>query len=154
MAWSGTDDKPLPETNLAYFTDAFLRQSCASAWASYQICRIVVAHAPGMPGTFYRHRLQKKSLVNYPGMHHGTCVTHVSWCMSWSLIRCGGKNVPAILHFLQEAYCRNPCETLQNKFQSVVFQGSFGFSLYFAWRTDQILSIWVMWAHEKSVQWY
>ena len=34
-----------------------------------------------------RHRFQRKPLVNDPGMHHGTCVTHVRWCMSGSLIR-------------------------------------------------------------------
>ena len=27
------------------------------------------------------HRLQKKPLVSDPNMHHGTCVTHVPWCM-------------------------------------------------------------------------
>ena len=32
-----------------------------------------------------------------PGMHHGTCVTHVPWCMSGSLTRGVGGNVPAIL---------------------------------------------------------
>ena len=34
---------------------------------------------------------------------------------------------------------------------SFFFHGSFGFSIYFARRTDQILSIsiWVLWAHEK-----
>ena len=37
-----------------------------------------VAHAPGMR------------------MHHGTCVTHVRWCMSGSLTRGGGENVPGI----------------------------------------------------------
>ena len=36
---------------------------------------------------FPRHRLQRKPLVNDPGMHHGTCVTHVPWCMSGSLTR-------------------------------------------------------------------
>ena len=30
-------------------------------------------------------------------MHHGTCVTHVSWCMSGSLTRCDRENVPDIL---------------------------------------------------------
>ena len=40
------------------------------------------------------HWLQWKPLVNDPGMHHGTCVTHVSWCISGSLISVGGKNVP------------------------------------------------------------
>ena len=29
-------------------------------------------------------------------MHHGTCVTHVPWCMSGSLTRCSGENVPGI----------------------------------------------------------
>ena len=55
-----------------------------------------VAHAPGMPGTFPRHRLQMKPLISDPGMHHGTCVTHVPWCMSGSQIRGGGENVPGI----------------------------------------------------------
>ena len=45
---------------------------------------------------FPRHRLQRKPLVNDPGMHHGTCLTHVSWCMSGSLNRGGGENVPGI----------------------------------------------------------
>ena len=31
---------------------------------------------------FPRHRFQRKPLVSDPGMHHGTCVTHVPWCMS------------------------------------------------------------------------
>ena len=38
---------------------------------------------------FPHHRLQRKPLVSDPGMHHGTCVTHVPWCMSGSL-NCGG----------------------------------------------------------------
>ena len=45
---------------------------------------------------FHRHRLQRKPLVSYPGMHHGTCVTHVPWSMSGSLTRGGGGNVPGI----------------------------------------------------------
>ena len=43
---------------------------------------------------FPHHQLQRKPLVYDPGMHHGTCVTHVPWCMSGSLTRGGGKNVP------------------------------------------------------------
>ena len=35
------------------------------------------AHAPGMPKRFPGHPLQRKPLVCDPGMHHGTCVTHV-----------------------------------------------------------------------------
>ena len=46
--------------------------------------------------SFPRHRLQRKQLVSNPGMHHGTCVTHVPWCMSGSLTRGGGEVVPGI----------------------------------------------------------
>ena len=36
----------------------------------------------------FPHRwLQRKLLAGDPGMHHGTCVTHVPWCMSRSLTR-------------------------------------------------------------------
>ena len=45
---------------------------------------------------FPRHQLHRKPLVSDPGMHHGTCVTHVPWCMSESITRGGGKNVPGI----------------------------------------------------------
>ena len=45
---------------------------------------------------FPRHRRQRKPLFCDPGMHHGTCVTHVPWCMSESLTRGGGENVPGI----------------------------------------------------------
>ena len=45
---------------------------------------------------FLRHRLQRKPLVRYLGMHHGTGVTGVLWCMSGSLTRYGGENVPCI----------------------------------------------------------
>ena len=55
-----------------------------------------VAHAPKCWGRFPRHQLQLKPLVSHPGMHHGTCVTHVPWCMSGSLTRGGGENVPGI----------------------------------------------------------
>ena len=37
-----------------------------------------------------------KPLVSDPDMHHGTCVTHVPWCVSKSLTRFGGEHVPGI----------------------------------------------------------
>ena len=43
-----------------------------------------------------RHRLQRNPLVSDAGMHHGTCVTHVPWCMSGSLTRGDGENFPCI----------------------------------------------------------
>ena len=51
-------------------------------WASCQIRKIAGAHAPGMPGTF-----SPPPRVSNPDMHHGTCVTHVPWCMPGSLTR-------------------------------------------------------------------
>ena len=42
--------------------------------------KLRVAHAPGMPGTF-----SLPPWVSDPDMHHGTCVTHVLWCMPGSL---------------------------------------------------------------------
>ena len=42
--------------------------------------KLKVAHAPGMPGTF-----SPPMRFSDPGMHHGTCVTHVPWCMPESL---------------------------------------------------------------------
>ena len=55
---------------------------------------------------FPRHRLQKKLQVSDPGMHSGTCVTHVSWCMSRSLTRGGGKTFPAFPAHAQPAILR------------------------------------------------
>ena len=39
-----------------------------------------VAHALGMPRTFL-----PQPLFSDPDMHRGTCVTHVPWCILWSL---------------------------------------------------------------------
>ena len=61
-------------------------------WASHQIRKIVGCACVGNAG----NRLQMKPLINDPDMHHGTCVRHVPWCMSGSLTRGGGENVPGI----------------------------------------------------------
>ena len=76
-------------------------------WASYQIRIIAGAHAPGMPGTF-----SPPPRVSDPDMHHGTCVTHVPWCMPgsltssflWSWWR--GKTFPAFPAHAQPAILR------------------------------------------------
>ena len=67
---------------------------------------------PDAGNVFPRRRFQRKPLVSDPEMHHGTCVTHVPWCMSGSLTRGDGEDVPgipgacapAILHIWQEAH--------------------------------------------------
>ena len=58
--------------------------------------KLRVAHAPGMGERFPRHRYQRKPRVSDPGMHHGTCVMHLPWCVSGSLTRGGRKNVSSI----------------------------------------------------------
>ena len=82
-------------------------------WASYQIRKIAGCACAGNAGNIFpRRRFQRKPLVSDPGMHHGTCVTHVPWCMSGSLTCGDGENVPgipgacapAILRIWQEAH--------------------------------------------------
>ena len=82
-------------------------------WASYQIRKIAGCACAGNAGNvFPRRRFQRKPIVSDPGMHHGTCVTHVPWCMSGSLTCVDGENVPgipgacapAILRIWQEAH--------------------------------------------------
>ena len=61
-------------------------------WTSCQIRKIA-----GCAGTF-----SPPPRASDTGMHHGTCVTHVPWCMPGSLTggflwsRCGGENVPGV----------------------------------------------------------
>ena len=77
------------------------------SWASCQIRKIAGAHAPGMPGTF-----SPSPQLNDPEMHHGTCVTHVPWCMPGSLTssflcnRRRGKTFPAFPAHAQPAILR------------------------------------------------
>ena len=82
-------------------------------WASYQIRKIAGCACAGNVGIVFPHpRFQRKPLVSDPDMHHGTCVTHVPWCMSGSLTCGDGENVPdipgacapAILRIWQEAH--------------------------------------------------
>ena len=90
------------------------------AWASYQIRKTACCACAGNAGNVSPHRrLQRKSLVSDPGMHRGTCVTRVPWCMSGSLTRGGGENVPGIpgacaptiLRIWQEAHASSFCIT-------------------------------------------
>ena len=69
----------------------FLKQRGNGPLTTYVKLRF--AHAPG---TFSRYRLQRKPLISNPGMHHGTCVTHVPWRMSGSLTHNGRENVRGI----------------------------------------------------------
>ena len=68
------------QTLLAVNVVWFLRSNFNGPLARYVNLRVV--HAPGMPGTF-----SPSPRVSDPYKHHGTCVAHVSWCMSGSLTR-------------------------------------------------------------------
>ena len=90
-----------------------MRRASWQPWTSYQIRKIAGCACAGNAGNvFPRRRFQRKPLVSDPGMHHGTCVTHVPWCMSGSLTCGDGENVPgipsacapAILRMWQEAH--------------------------------------------------
>ena len=49
-------------------------------WASYQIRKIDGCACAGNAGN-----VSPPTRVSIPDMHHGTCVTHVPWCMPGSL---------------------------------------------------------------------
>ena len=72
-----------------YFTDIPRRWVTRTDWLCCRTngplaryLKLRVAHASGMPGTF-----SPPSRVSDPDMHHGTCVTHVPWCMPGSLVK-------------------------------------------------------------------
>ena len=56
------------------------RERQSAPWASCQYVIMRLAHAPGILGT-----LSPTPRASDPDIHHGTCVTHVPWCMSGSL---------------------------------------------------------------------
>ena len=53
---------------------------CGSNGPLVRYVKLWVAQEPGMPGTFF-----PPPRFSDPDMHHGTCVTHVPWCMPGSL---------------------------------------------------------------------
>ena len=76
------------------FTSSLLWDVITDPWTSYQIRKTVETRE--CREHFSRRRLQRKPLVSVPGIQYDICVTYVSWCMSGSLTRGGGENVPGI----------------------------------------------------------
>ena len=60
------------------------------------LCNIAGACTGNAGNIFPAINFNRKPLVRDHGVHHGTCVTHVPWCIQWSLTHCGGENVPGI----------------------------------------------------------
>ena len=77
MAWCQWVDYELVGYDFwcAFITITWLNNGPRSRYV-----RLRVVHAPGMPGTF-----SLPPRVSDPDMHHGTCVTHMPWCMPGSL---------------------------------------------------------------------
>ena len=105
-------------TNYVYCFVRSFTLVLTATWASYQIHKIAGCACAGNAGkVFPRRRFQRKPLVSDPGMHHGTCVTHVPWCMSGSLTCGDGENIPgipgacapAILRIWKEAHSEHIC---------------------------------------------
>ena len=61
------------------------------------------------------HQRQRKPLVSDPGMHHGTCGTHVTWGMSGSLNRCGGGNVPDMRNTKFYVFGKRPIKLIPSR---------------------------------------
>ena len=98
MAWHGVDATILTEVvrgdpcKCVGQSVAGDWYTCTAAWV--RRLRVWLSHMGLLPDTqncvlrmrrecrerFPRHRLQRKSLISDPDMHHGTCVTHVPWC--------------------------------------------------------------------------
>ena len=89
MPWAGIGDALLSKP-----TSACIHAWMLWPWASYQIREIV--GCAGNAENVFPHRFLRKPIVSYPGMHHGTCVTHVLWCMLESQNRGDGENVSGI----------------------------------------------------------
>ena len=130
-------------------------------WASYQIRKIAGCACAGNAGNVSpRRQFQRKPLVSDPGMHHGTCVTHVPWCMSGSLTCDDGENVPgipgacapAILRIWQEAHgdARSPGANIHSigsdkecwdNFAEMALLWAFNWHERLEWR-DKYIPIW------------
>ena len=114
-------------------------QMWTKPWASYQMRKIAGCAFAGNAGNvFPRRRLQRKQLVSDPVMHHGSCVTHVPWCMSGSLTHGGGENVPGIpsacathnFAYLARGPCRVGYNTVQTKRGHATYKHSNIFTSY------------------------
>ena len=84
-------------------------------WVSCQIRKIAGCACAGNAGNVSpRGRPQTNPQVSDPGMHHGTCVTHVPWCSRDSLSPVAGKTLPVFsAHAHPQFYvylARGPCQ--------------------------------------------
>ena len=74
-------------------------------WVSYQMRKCAGCSWAGNAGNVFPAPNSEKTLNSDPGMHHGTCVTHVPLCMSGSLTRGGGENSRYSLRMRNSQLC-------------------------------------------------
>ena len=75
-----------PEVKTHCLTHRFRPYGLLARYVKVWVCTC----AGNVGNVFFRHRLQRRPPISDPGMHHGTCVTHVPWCMSGSPTCDGG----------------------------------------------------------------
>ena len=72
--------KPSKQNKLSKNSVVVIYVCLIKIWASYQIRKIASCACAGNAGSVF-----PAPRVRDPDMHHGTCVTHVPWCMLGSL---------------------------------------------------------------------
>ena len=80
------------EENLSTWFEKIHRTETLVVWASYQVRKIVDCACAGIAGKVFPATNFKGNRGLAIDMHHGTCVTHMLWCMSGSVTRGGEKN--------------------------------------------------------------
>ena len=79
------------ETRQSLFDIILVGKPRSVPWASYQIRKSAGSACAGNAGNVFPTTDLKGNRE-----HHGTCLTHVPWCMTGSLTRGCGENVPGI----------------------------------------------------------
>ena len=136
-------------------------------WASYQIrkyCRLRLFQK--CRERFPRHQLKRKPLFSDPGMHDGTCVTYVPWCV-WVKRSRHSRRVRHPRFYvsgrrpIELRYTREFNNTAYNKFSPVprtyhawypTFSILFPVIIIFCNVHRQVITIWFEKAHSNYLQ--
>ena len=113
-----------------------------------------------MPGTF-----SPPLRVSDPDMHHGTCVTHVPWCMSGSLTngfllsRWRGETFPAFPAHAQPAILRIWQEVHEPCYQGSWWHHRMESSVIFSWQRAgnvafDVFCVVILNNCSKTVEWF
>ena len=127
-----------------------------AAWGSYHLHKIArCACAGNTRNVSLRGRCHRKPLVKDSDMHHGTCVTHVPWCMSGSLTCGGGKTFPAFsAHAHPQFYASGPWQNtiypvlrLVDTMHCLIVNSIYRYKTWHCTFTDYPLLMWWLWRY-------